>query len=158
MMTRPASLHATTSPDPGNATAAVPAWHDRVARGVLVVAAVGAVASAISALGTATSADDAMAVVAWHDLLGFPVYAALFALLAWRPRGYPGVWELLIAQKAAIAIVVTVLARGGADDAVLVASVDAVLAVALAVAFVLARGRTAWSAAGSTRPDDGRTR
>ncbi|HEV2529407.1 MAG TPA: hypothetical protein VGT61_13255 [Thermomicrobiales bacterium] len=131
-------------------TARVPARHDQIARGVLAVAAVGALVSALGALGTATAADDAMAVVAWHDLLGFPVFAALFALLAWRPRGYPGIWELLVAQKAVIAIVVASLARGGADDAALVATVDAVLAMALAVAYLLARAHTAW-----TRPLNG---
>lgn len=140
----------TVTSSPSIDTPRAPAWRDQAARGVLAVAAVGAVVSALSALGTATAADDAMAVVAWHDLLGFPVFAALFALLAWRPRGYPGVWELLIGQKAVIAIVAASLARGGADDAALVATVDAVLAMALAVAYVLARAHTAW-----TRPLNG---
>ncbi len=142
MMTRPVSP--ALPADHPIAERSAPAWRDRAARGVLVIAALGAAASAIGAIGTATAADDGMAVVAWHDLLGFPVYAALFALLAWRPRGYPGVWELLIAQKAVIAIVATILARQGADDATLVATVDAALAVALAVAYGLARGATAW--------------
>ncbi|MBM7808225.1 hypothetical protein JOD57_004062 [Geodermatophilus bullaregiensis] len=30
------------------------------------------------------------------------VFAGLFALLAWRPLGYRGVWELVIFHKVAV--------------------------------------------------------
>jgi hypothetical protein len=117
---------------------------DRIARGLLAVSAAGALASLTSAFPTATGADTGTVVLAWHDLLGFPVYAGLFALLASRPRGYPGVWELLIVQKAAMAVIATGLARGSATDATLTAAVDGGLALVLIVAYVLARGDLAW--------------
>lgn len=117
---------------------------DRIARGLLLVSGAGALASLTSAIPIARHANGATAVLAWHDLLGFPVYAGLFALLTWRPRGYPGVWELLIVQKAAMAVIATGLARGSATDAALTASVDGGLALVLIVAYVLARGDLAW--------------
>ena len=117
----------------------------RMARGLLLVSGSGALASLTSAIPHATDANGATAVMAWHDLLSFPVYAGLFALLAWRPRGYPGVWELLIVQKAAMAVITTGLARRAATDATLTASVDGGLALVLIVAYVLARGDLAWS-------------
>lgn len=122
---------------------------DRIARGLLILSALGALASLGSAVPVALDADDATAILAWHDLFGFPVYAGLFALLAWRPRDYPGVWELLIAQKAIIALVAAGLARGTADDAALPAWADGTLTFVLLIAYVLVRGDLAWRPAGA---------
>ena len=82
------------------------------------------------------------ALEAWRTL-GFAAFAGLFALLAWRPRGYPGVFEIVVANKAALAILgITVLAS--ADGATELVVFDGGLSIALVAAYVLVDGWTAW--------------
>ena len=104
---------------------------------------------AVPVLVTLTDRVDARAVylsgvaltVASH--FGFAAFAGLFALLAWRPRGYPGVFEIVIANKAALAILgITVLAS--ADGASEFVVFDGGLSIALVAAYVLVDGWTAW--------------
>lgn len=116
---------------------------DRTARILLVIAALGALGSIWSARDAIGTAGDALKVTAVHDLFAFPVYAGLFLLLAWRPRGLPGVWELLILQKAAVSVVLFTSHRS-ADSAVFTGTIDALLALLLLVAYVAARGWLAW--------------
>jgi hypothetical protein len=113
-----------------------------VARALLLLAALGAAVSAITAIGNIGDATDATKVVEAWRLFGFVLFAGLFALLAWRPRGYPGVWELTIINKAGVAAFGA--AAGSASDAKTVLYVDGGLAVVLVVAYVLAQAHLAW--------------
>jgi hypothetical protein len=117
---------------------------DLLARILLVVSALGAIGSIWAAADAVGKADQALQVTAVHDVASFPVYAALFLLLAWRPRGLPGVWEILIAQKAIVGLVLVIGYRE-ADGAIFTGTVDIVLTIILAAAYVAAQGWRAWS-------------
>lgn len=118
---------------------------DRVAMGLMLIAALGALVSLIGSVGAlATAGPDGVVVEGWHAY-GFVVFAGLFALLALRPRLYPGVWELAIFHKAAMALTGASLLGSGATDAPTVALADGALALILVVPYVLARGYSAWT-------------
>lgn len=107
-----------------------------MARALLVVASVGAAVAAVPAAADAFAAGGALRSALVWQAYGLLVFAGLFALLAWRPRAYRGVWELAILNK--LALTVTALFTG--DGPTLVA--DGVLSALLVAAYVLARG---WS-------------
>lgn len=117
---------------------------DLIARLLLVISALGAIVSLWAAADAVREADLSLQVTAVHDLFSFPVYAALFLLLAWRPRGLPGVWEILIAQKAIVGLVLLIGYRD-ADGATFTGTIDVILAVILATAYLAARGWQAWT-------------
>jgi hypothetical protein len=117
-------------------------WRDAVARVVLALLAVGAVVAFLGGVSSAQEAGDGTRWVESWRAIGFLTFAALFLLVALRPRGVPGVWEILLANKAALAI--TALFESHADERS-AGLVDAVLAVLIAAAYVLARGWVAWS-------------
>jgi hypothetical protein len=75
---------------------------------------------------------------------GFVLFSGLFALLAYRPLHYAGVWELVIVNKLALTIVALTYASD-ADGAGEVALVDGVLTGVLFAAYLLSRGWRAWS-------------
>jgi hypothetical protein len=117
---------------------------DQAARVLLVLAAAGALVAMISAIGSVADAGPATRMVETWRLLGFGIFAGLFALLAYRPRYYAGVWELAIANK--FALVLFGLAYGtGTKDASNVLASDGTLALLLVAAYVLSRGWRAWS-------------
>jgi hypothetical protein len=74
---------------------------DWVATILMLAAALGALLAFVGAIGPAVSASPEAQVVEMWRMYGFLVFAGLFALLALRPRHYPGVWELVIFHKAA---------------------------------------------------------
>jgi hypothetical protein len=49
-------------------------------------------------------------------MLGFLVFAGIFALLAFQPRTLPGLWELSILHKAGMALLAAVAATGDAKS------------------------------------------
>jgi hypothetical protein len=116
---------------------------ERVAKILLWVAAVGAAASGLTAIGAVLDADGATKVVETWRGYGFVVFAGLFVLLALRPRSYRGVWELVIFHKVALTITAVFYAASGgiADTATIIAG-DGAVSVLLIVAYVLSRG---WS-------------
>ena len=116
---------------------------DRIARILLVVAAVGALASALFAAGDVLGADGATKMVLTWQAYGFVVFAGLFALLAHRPHGYRGVWELVIFHKVALTVTAAAYAaHGGIEGTGAVLLGDGVVSALLIAAYVLARG---WS-------------
>ena len=122
---------------------ALPAWRTTGARILLGVTSLGAAVSFATGIGQTMDAGQAtQAVEAWRTV-GFAAFAGLFVLLAWKPRGYPGVFEIVIANKAALAVLgLTVLASAdGASDFVVL---DGILTVALVAAYVLVEGWAAW--------------
>lgn len=78
-------------------------------------------------------------------MLGFLVFTGLCLLCALWPRQVPGAWELVIFHKAAIALVALTF-LGGARDTGTIVAIDGAMALMVAVAYLLARGYTSWTA------------
>lgn len=135
-----ASIH----PSPQTSSVRVAVWRDRVATGLMLLAAVGALVSFISSIGTVAAAGSATQVVEIWRMYGFVVFAGLYLLLALWPRRYPGVWELTILDKVALAITGLVLLGKGVTDAQTILIFDGILAVITLIAYILAKGYTAW--------------
>ena len=119
-----------------------PKWQDRLGRGLMWLAALGALlafASGFASVNAATS--ETVWVETWR-LFGFLVFAGMFVLLALRPRNSAGIWELAFFHKTAMAISALVLS--GAKDAGMAGAVDGVLAILLLIAYICTRGWVAW--------------
>jgi hypothetical protein len=117
---------------------------DGVGRVLLWLAAAGAAAAALGAYGAVADAEPAVTVVETWRAYGFVVFAGLFALLAVRPRGYRGVWALVIFHKVAMTVTALVYTRNAAIEGTGTILVwDGTLSVLLVLAFVLCRG---WAA------------
>lgn len=112
---------------------------DRLARVLLVLVAVGAGVAAVGAINTVTDADAGTRVVETWRLLGLVLFTGLFVLLAYRPRHYAGVWELVIANKFALAGF-GVAYGAGTTDAGQILAIDGAIAVILLAAYVPSRG------------------
>ncbi|MEU9826743.1 hypothetical protein [Micromonospora chersina] len=114
---------------------------DRIGRVLLWLAAIGAVAAALGAYGAVADAEPAVTVVETWRAYGFVVFAGLFALLAVRPRGYRGVWPLVIFHKVAMTVTALAYTRNAAIEGTGTILVwDGALSVLLVLAFVLCRG------------------
>jgi len=119
-----------------------PRWQDRLGRGLMWLAALGALFAFVSALAAVNSATPEIIWVETWRLFGFLVFAGMFVLLALRPRNSAGVWELAFFHKAAMAI--SALFLSGAKEAVMAGTIDGVLAVLVAIAYLCTRGWMAW--------------
>lgn len=130
---------------PSRSSAAPAAWRTTAARVLMGVASASALAAAAAAVPAVFEAGgDRLMAETWR-LYGFLVFAALFALLAWRPLHYRWVWEIVIANKALLALTATAFAAGALGPgavagAAAAATADSVLAVVAATAYVLCRG------------------
>ncbi|MBN2115584.1 MAG: hypothetical protein JW730_03385 [Anaerolineales bacterium] len=119
-----------------------PRGQDRLGRGLMWLAALGALAAFVSALaGISSAAPETLWVETWR-LFGFLVFTGMFVLLALRPRKSAGVWELAFFHKAAMGVSAIFLAN--AEGAALAATIDAVLAVVILAAYILTRGWMSW--------------
>ena len=107
--------------------------------GLAALGALGAFAASIAAVRGA--GPDSVWLETWR-MFGFVVFAGLFALVAWRPRRIPGVWELAFGHKLAMAVASLLLAP--APEARVAGLVDAALAGLIAVAYISTRGWRAW--------------
>jgi hypothetical protein len=110
---------------------------DRIATGLLLLAALGACYACIAAIGAATAASPATQQVEWWRVFGLLMFTGIFVLLAFWPRRYPGLWELVILNKAALTIVEALLIRNNATNAMSAAVADGILTVVLIVAYIL---------------------
>jgi hypothetical protein len=124
----------------------LPRWQDRLGRGLMWLAALGAFSAFASAFASVNSATPETIWVETWRLFGFLVFAGMFVLLALRPHNSAGVWELAFFHKAAMAV--SALFLSGAEGAALAGTIDAVLAAVIAVAYVFTRGWTAWKNSG----------
>ncbi|SRR6266508_123921 len=119
-----------------------PRWQDRLGRGLMWLAVLGALsafASGFVAVNNATS--ETIWVETWR-MFGFLVFTGMFILLALRPRTSAGVWELAFFHKAAMAVSAFFLS--GAKQAATAGTIDAVLVVLIALAYTFTRGWMAW--------------
>ncbi|WP_440771652.1 hypothetical protein [Natronorubrum sp. DTA28] len=114
-----------------------------MATGILVLAALGALYAFVVAVSAVRAAGPETLVVESWRMFGFLVFAGLFLLLAYRPRAYPGIWELVIFHKTAMAIF---LAAVGSEaiDGTSTAIADGVLAFVLVLAYLLVGGYRGW--------------
>lgn len=119
-------------------------WRDRVATGLMLLAALGAFVSFISAIGESVTAGPAIQVVEIWRMYGFCVFGGLFLLLAFFPRRYPGIWELAILDKAALAVTGLVLLGHGVKDALTILIADGTLALVIVLAYILTRAYSSW--------------
>ncbi|MBB4929591.1 hypothetical protein F4561_000411 [Lipingzhangella halophila] len=123
-----------------------PKWRMTTGRALMWCACASAVAAAATGLpGVTASGPGSLMAETWR-LYGFLVFAALFALLAYRPLGYRWVWEIVIVNKLLLAVTAGGFALGvlgpgeevsGAVDA---AVADGLLVVVAVLAYVLCRG------------------
>ncbi len=105
------------------------------------LATVSALGAAVSVIPSVANADSATKSLETWQLYGYIVFAGLFALLAWRPKDYRGIWELVIFNKAALTI--TALAyviHGGIDGASTIIVWDGGLTIVLIAAYILCQG------------------
>lgn len=125
----------------GKEKGGVPGWQDGLGRGLLLLSALSALgAFAVGLSATMNAASDRLWVETWRTL-GFLVFAGLFAVLAWRPRFSAGVWELVILNKGALAVLGFVY---GTAETLAAAPIDGALAAVLIVSYVCTRGWRSW--------------
>ena len=119
--------------------------HATAGRTLLAIAALtGALAALISFSAVAEAGAETRMVEIWRQV-GLATFAGLFALLAYRPQQYAGVWELVILNN--LILTVAALSYGsGAENAGTVAVADGILAIALIAAYVMCRAWQAWTA------------
>ncbi|GAA2615209.1 hypothetical protein GCM10010399_52680 [Dactylosporangium fulvum] len=122
---------------------------DRIARALLVLAALGAVVAVAGAVGAVADAGPATRMVETWRMLGFVVFAGVFLLLAYRPRRYAGIWELAILDK--LGLTIAALSFGGeVEGASEALFADGAITLILLVSYGLSRAWTAWPAARAT--------
>ena len=111
----------------------------RATRVLMSIAALAAAASAVGAITLVKNSSPAIQMVETWRGYGYLVFAGLFALLAWRPRHYRGVWELVIMNK--IALTVTAVLFGSAVIGTGTVVVwDGALSALLLLAYLSCRG------------------
>jgi uncharacterized membrane protein len=130
--------------EPANAPGQTTSGRDRVAGILMLVAAVAALFAFITGIGIATGSGPATQQVQWWRELGYLMFAGIFVLLAFWPRRYPGLWELVILDKAVLTVVEAVLVQNDATDAATTAASDGILTVVLIAAYLLSRGYRSW--------------
>lgn len=120
---------------------------DRIATGLMLVCALGAGYAFVTSIARAQAAGpDVQQAETWR-VLGYAFFAGLFALLAFWPRRYPGLWELLIVNKAALAVAEAALIGRQVAAARSSALADLILTLVLVAAYVLSRGYASWRTA-----------
>jgi hypothetical protein len=123
-------------------TKVVPGWQDKLGRALMLVACVGALIAFAKGVGDVRVASDATLWVEIWRMFGFLVFAGMFALLGFRPRLSPGIWELVFFHKAAMAAAATRLAD--LPEVSLAGPVDAALVLFIVAAYALTRGWRSW--------------
>lgn len=120
-------------------------WRDRTAMILMLLASGGAFISFLSSIGESVAASPATQVVEIWRAYGFGIFSGLFLLLAFFPRRYPGIWELAILNKAALAFTGLILLGHGIKDASTILFFDGTLALIIVLAYVLTRGYSGWA-------------
>jgi Na+-driven multidrug efflux pump len=114
-----------------------------IAKVLLWVATAAALLAAVAAVsGVSEAANEIKILLVWQ-LLGYVVFAGLFALLALQPHGQLPIWGLVVFNKAALAVIgVIFLTQGGVAGADQLVVWDGALVVILVLAFVFSRSRS----------------
>ena len=117
---------------------------DRIATGIMLMAALGAFYAMVSGVGVATAAGPDTQQVEWWRVFGFLMFTGVFVMLAIGPRRYPGLWELVILDKVALTIAEILLIGKNAANAMNTAVADGILVILLIAAYLLSRGYASW--------------
>lgn len=121
-------------------------WHPvltrtRTSRALMALAAVSAAIATITDVPAVSAAPASTLVVEIWRLCGFGLFTGLFVLLAVRPHGQRGLWELVIANKLALtAAAACFVASGEIPGASSALTWDGLLAALLLVGYITARG------------------
>jgi hypothetical protein len=118
-------------------------WRDRIATVLMTLAGLAAVYAFMAPLLTMTSYPPSTVMVELWREFGYLVFAGLFFILAANPRLYPGVWEVSMFHKAALALSGLIL-LGVAADAWSTLIFDGTLLIVLIISYLLTRGYSAW--------------
>lgn len=86
---------------------------------------------------------DRIWVETWRTF-AYVVFAGLFAILAWKPRSSPGLWELTFGHKTAV-VLYGLWLGDKVPEVSLAIKIDFMLVVLIAVAWLLCRGWLGWS-------------
>ena len=127
---------------------------DRIGRLILaVVVLLTFVAFADGLRRMSIASADRIWIETWRTF-AYVVFAGLFAILAWKPRTSPGVWELVLGHKTAV--VLFGLWLGSHFPGVsLAVRIDLLLVVLISAAWVMCRGWLSWSSAMTIQPNAG---
>jgi hypothetical protein len=137
----------TITSTPSRVTAASASRSQRIGQVLMWIAAAGAVGAALASIATVLDADGTTKIVETWRLYGLIVFAGLFALLALRPRAFPGVWELALFHKLALTVTALFyIAHGGISGTASIIAWDGGLSLVLIAAYLCCRGWRAWSA------------
>jgi len=117
-------------------------WADRIAAVLLLLCALVALISFIAGIQKFAVLSPAMRMAETWRLFGLIVFVGLFVLLAFWPRHYAGIWELVIFHKVVIAIA-SLAIQSGAQRMVII---DVLIALFVIIAYFLTRGYSAWAA------------
>ncbi|RYJ21836.1 hypothetical protein CU044_6220 [Streptomyces sp. L-9-10] len=115
---------------------------DRIGRGLMALNS--AVTFAVFINGfflMADASDDRMMVEGWRTF-GYLVFSAMWAMLAYRPRRVPAIWEMVIFHKAAATVLAfTILdTTEGMQSSV----TDTTVAALTIFAYIVCRGWQSW--------------
>ncbi|MFE4368682.1 hypothetical protein ACFRMN_10615 [Streptomyces sp. NPDC056835] len=118
-----------------------PRW-DRIGRGLMALNSVVTFAVFINGFFLmADASDDRMMVEGWRTF-GYLVFSAMWAMLAYRPRHVPAIWEMVIFHKvAATVLAFTILdTTEGAQSSI----TDTTVAALTIFAYIVCRGWQSW--------------
>lgn len=111
-----------------------------IAKTLLWVATVSALAAGVSSISSISNAEDAVKALHLWVCVGYFTFAILFGILAWKPQDNGGLWAIAFINKLALTIsaafFISNSAITGAKDMVIW---DGMLVILLAVAFILSR-------------------
>ncbi|GAB3820458.1 hypothetical protein [Kribbella italica] len=128
-------------------------WADRIGRTLLAFDAVATVGAFAYGIGRVLEASDATVQMEFWVTTAYLVFAGLWALLAWRPRQFRGLWELVLAQKIAVTVFAFVLID--TDGASRNAVSDTIMVVTTLAAYFLCRGWLTWRRSGTAEVAEG---
>lgn len=86
--------------------------NERTGRALMALAAMAAAIASLSSIGTVADAGPETRMVETWRMAGLATFAGLFALLAYRPMHYAGLWELVILNKLILTVVALAYGSG----------------------------------------------
>ncbi|MEC3977566.1 hypothetical protein [Amycolatopsis sp. H20-H5] len=115
---------------------------DLVGRGLMIFNAVTTFAVFINGLFLMGAADDDRLMVEGWRTFGYLVFAAMWAMLAYRPRQVPAMWEMVIVHKVAAAILALTITH--TTEGMQSSITDSWVALSTIFAYIVCRGWQSW--------------
>lgn len=115
---------------------------DRIGRSLMALNSVVTIAVFVNGLFLmADAGDDRIMVEGWRTF-GYLVFSAMWAMLAYRPRQVPAIWEMVIFHKvAATVLALTILdTTEGMQSSI----IDSTIAALTIFAYIVCRGWESW--------------